>query len=281
MAFTDLRGWLVAGAALVCVVPGWARAPGVALVSDLAGTAHFKGRTKPLALMAELPPHLTVILKPGARITFVSLRTGAETTLAGPGRFRLDAQGEAHGLANGKRRQVAVLSSVRLRPGTLAQAGMVMRTAPDPGGPAMSPGPWSLTATPEFRWRPAEGAATYHFRLQDAQGEVLFDLAQPVCAIQVPEHLALAEGAAYTWVLTTRHGDGSETRATGQVRLVAKAVREALLASRPALDAPFSERLVYAALLEQQELHQEARAYWQSLARDRPDDPGLARLAAN
>ena len=281
MAIADPRGWLLAGAAMVMVLPGWSQAPGVALVSDLAGTAHLKGHKEPLALMAELPPNLPVTLKKGARITFVSLRSGAETTLTGPGRFRLDPQGEAHGLANGKRRQVAVLSSVRLRQGALAQASVVMRAVPDAGGAAMTPGPFSLSATPDFRWRPAGADATYHFRLQDPQGQVLFELTQGECEIKVPEHLALAAGTAYTWVLDTRRADGSEARQSGQVQVVAKAVREALLASRPALDAPFSERLVYAALLEQQELHQEARAYWQSLARDRPDDPGLARLAAN
>ena len=169
---------------------------------------------------------------------------------------------------------------MRLRPGALAQASVVMRTAPEPGGPAMSPGPCSFSATPVFRWRPGGADATYHFRLQDPQGQVLFELTQPECAIQVPPHLALAEETAYTWVLDTRRPDGSETRASGQVKVLAKGVREALQAGRPALDAPFSERLVYAALLEQQELHEEARAYWQGLARERPDDPGLARLAA-
>jgi hypothetical protein len=157
-----------------------------------------------------------------------------------------------------------------------------MRDVPKPDSNGMTPeGPWSLSATPEFRWKAQGPNATYHFKLQDPQGQVVFELTQGECSIQVPEHLALGEDTAYTWVLDTKLTDGAQDRRSGQIKVVPKAIREQLQGARPALDAPFSERLVFAALLEQHELHGEARAYWQSLAKDRPEDEGLAKLAAH
>jgi hypothetical protein len=108
---------------------------------------------------------------------------------------------------------------------------------------------------------------------------VVFELTQEECSIQVPEHLALAEDTAYTWGLETLLPDGARTRRSGSLKVVPRPVRDQLQAAKPGLDAPFSERLVYAAVLEQHELHGEARSYWRSLAKERPEDPGLAKIA--
>ena len=279
----NMRSLMLAGVALVQVLPALAQAKGVVMISDLSGTVLLAGRKAPLGLMEEVGPGAAVTLKPGARITFVNMKTGSESSFTGPGKFKLNAAGEARGLAPRQHHLVASLQgSVHLRPGALAQASVVMRAAPDAEAQFMSPpGPWSLSATPEFRWQPAGAGASYHFKLQDPQGQVVFELTQEDCSIQVPDHLALADDTAYTWVLETRLPDGTQTRRSGSLKVVPKAVREQLKAGRPALDAPFSERLVYAAVLEQHELHDEARVYWKSLAKDRPDDPALAKIAGN
>ena len=278
MTIRFMRGVMVAGLALA---PIQAQAQGIVMISDLSGVALLHGRKAPLTLMEEVPPEQAVTLKDGARITFVNMRTGAESSFAGPGKFKLDGNGEAKGMAPKHRHLVAALQgAVHLRPGALGQASVVMRAVP--GAQAMSPaGPWSLSPTPEFRWQSAGAKAIYHFKLQDPQGQVVFELTQEDCAIQVPEHLAMADDTAYAWVLETRLPDGTQTRRSGQLTVLPKPVREQLQAARPSLDAPFSERLVFAALLEQQQLHQEAQVFWKSLAKDRPDDPNLAKIAGN
>ena len=274
---------MLAGVALVQVLPAMAASAGVVMISDLAGVVTVEGRKEPLGLMEEVAADQTLTLKAGARITFVNMKTGAESTFNGPGKFKLDAKGEAKGMAAKQKRLVAALQgTVRLRPGALAQASVVMRAVPGAPELGMSPaGPWTLTATPEFRWPAAAPKASYHFRLQDPQGQVVFELTQEDCSIQVPEHLALADETAYTWVLETTLADGAQTRRSGQIKVLAKDLREQLQSTRPSLESPFSERLVYAAVLEQHELHEEARLYWKSLAKERPDDPALAKIAGN
>ena len=42
---------------------------------------------------------------------------------------------------------------------------------------------------------------------------------------------------------------------------------------------PLSSRIAYAAWLDQMELKDEARKYWQTAATERPDDPRLKALA--
>jgi hypothetical protein len=50
-------------------------------------------------------------------------------------------------------------------------------------------------------------------------------------------------------------------------------------ALRPPPGAPVSTRVAYAAWLEQMELRDEARKYWQALSAERPEDARLQVLA--
>jgi hypothetical protein len=256
-------------------------AQGVVMISDLAGSARLGATGKALGLTQEIPAGAFLVLDKGAKVSVLNMKTGEESTFAGPGKFRFDAQGKATGLVPANQRKIQALQGVvQLRPGALAQASVVMRSAPERAEAPMSPaGPWILTPTPEFRWKSAGAKATYHFKLKDAQGQVLFELTQEECAIQVPEHMALAEEAPYTWMLETTLPDGSQTRRSGDVKVLPRAVREQIEKSRPGPDATFADKLVYAVMLEQYDLHDEAKATWQALAKAHPGDPALTKLS--
>lgn len=64
----------------------------------------------------------------------------------------------------------------------------------------------------------------------------------------------------------------------GQISPELRARMEAL---RPAAGAPVSERVAFAAWLEQMQLKDEARRYWKALAAERPDSAQLKALAAD
>jgi len=42
---------------------------------------------------------------------------------------------------------------------------------------------------------------TYHFKLKDEQGQVLFEVSQEACSVKVPDHFALPDDMTYRWVL--------------------------------------------------------------------------------
>jgi hypothetical protein len=72
---------------------------------------------------------------------------------------------------------------------------------------------------------------------------------------------------------------GGVTPATFVMRGAAPpGLRAQVEAARPAPDAPVSERVAFAAWLEQQQLHDEARAYWKALAAERPGSEKLKSL---
>jgi hypothetical protein len=280
MTNPTLSSLLLAAAALVQVVPAAAQTKGVVMVADLRGSATLGDKT-PLALMAEIPAGGVVTLAKDAKITFVNMKTGAESSFTGPGKLTLDPTGTVTGLAPKSQRQVAALKGAnKLKPGAMAQASVVMRAVPGSEEPAVTPTGLTLSATPEFLWKSAGPKASYHFKLQDPQGQVLFELTQDECSVQVPEHLALADDTAYTWVLATDLPNGTTTRKTGTIRVYGpKEDRTELQAARPATDSPFTDRVVYAMLLETNGLHEDARVYWKALAKERPEDPQFAKFA--
>jgi hypothetical protein len=59
---------------------------------------------------------------------------------------------------------------------------------------------------------------------------------------------------------------------------VSKELRARIEAARPKPGAPVSERVAFAAWLEQLELKDEAKAYWKALAAERPDSAKLKEL---
>lgn len=75
---------------------------------------------------------------------------------------------------------------------------------------------------------------------------------------------------------------GGVTPATFAMRGTRSAELNARIAElRPAANAPFSERVAFAAWLEQLQLKDEARVYWKALAAERPDSATLRALAGS
>jgi hypothetical protein len=56
-------------------------------------------------------------------------------------------------------------------------------------------------------------------------------------------------------------------------------MRQQVASLKPATNASISDRVAYAAWLEQLELKDEARTVWRTLAAERPDDRRLEALA--
>jgi hypothetical protein len=99
-------------------------------------------------------------------------------------------------------------------------------------------------------------------------------------SLKLPASVTLKEGASYTWEVSTRTPDNRRYVSAGDFSLAPADLRAEAQSLRPAPSAPVSDRVAYAAWLEQAELRDEARKYWQALAKERPDDEKLKALAA-
>ncbi len=90
--------------------------------------------------------------------------------------------------------------------------------------------------------------------------------------------MALVPGGNYSWLVSGRLDDKSWSNA-GDFTVASDVLRAQAAALRPADDALLSERVVYAAWLEQNQLRDEARAWWKRMAGERDQDPALKVLA--
>jgi len=98
-------------------------------------------------------------------------------------------------------------------------------------------------------------------------------------SFNLPAAVVLKEGVPYTWEVSARLPDGRKYSSSADFAIAPAELRAQAEALRPAASAPLSNRIAYAAWLDQVELKDEARKYWKAAAGERPDDPRLKALA--
>jgi hypothetical protein len=261
--------------------------PTVSMVTDLQGQARLQwdqGNSQ-LTILTELAPGVLVNLEPNARLTLVYFKSGNEFTFRGPAQvyIREDQPVALEGQEPAKHALFgAGATDVAIKPLGLAQAGVVLRAVPPPDrlrlvAPVDTK---TLEVQPVFRWQPVKMQASYHFELTDSAGRILFETDARGSSLRLPEKVQLQPGATYGWEIEGRLPDGHRYSSRAEFR-VADAAETALVEKlRPTNGATLSQRVAFAALLEQMDLRDEARQYWRQLSKERPDDPTLRRLAA-
>jgi hypothetical protein len=281
---------LCAGIALVCAglfgQPALAEAP-VAMVTDLQGGGQLKwtDHKAPFTILSELSAGALIDLQPKARLTLVYFKSGDEYTFSGPAQIYVredqpvvleGAQPAKHGLFGNATAEVAI------KPLGLAQAGLVMRAAPVPDRLQLAApvGVKVLDTRPVFRWKPVGASTKYHLEITDTAGRILFEADASGDSFRLPEKVQLEPGAAYGWELEARLPDNHRYSSRAEFRVADPAERALVAKLRPTADAPVSQVVAFAALLEQMDMRDEAQQYWKKLSAERPNDPTLRRLAA-
>jgi hypothetical protein len=269
--------------AVLVLSASFARAQGVAIVTDLSGKVSAQ---EPVTILSEIAADARLRMEPGARLVVIYVKSGDEYTLAGPAQVRFRAGGpEVTGGAKPQRKAnpLGKESGITLRPLAVAQGAFVMRS----GRPTARiklltlSGTRTLEAAPEFRWQELEAGARYRFELTDDTGRSLYNTEVEIAALRLPASVQLREGIGYTWEVSAHMPDGRRYVSAGDFSIAGADVRARARALRPAAGAPVSRRVAYAAWLEQMELRDEARRYWKALAAERPDDAKLKALAAD
>lgn len=253
----------------------------IALVTDVAGRVTGPA---PISILSEISSDTQLQLDPGARLVALYLKSGDEYTFSGPAHvhFGAEAPQTTKGVKPQKRSSTLGKSGyVMIRPVNVSQAGFVMRGGRSTARIRMLSlsGTKTLDATPEFRWREIEPGARYRFEITDDTGRALYESELSETSLRLPETVRLREGAGYTWEVSARAADGRRYVSAGDFSIAAAHLRAEAESLRPAPGAPVSERVAYAAWLEQRELRDEARQYWRALAAERPDDVRLKTLA--
>ena len=277
-----VTGMLIACA--IVLLPAPTQGAGVALLTDLQGKATGLSDGHPLdvTILTELQAGTQVQLAAGATLVALYLEPGDEYIFKGPATilFRSMQPEVTRGERPEKRGPPlgAIRKDIRIKPIGIAQGALVMRGS----GAHLQPLDLNQTRTletqPEFRWRELRAGVKYVLRLSDDTGHTLFDREVTGTSLKLPSGVSLKEGVRYTWEVSARLA-GRNYSSTAEFALASAEVRAQAEALRPPSSAPVSRKVAYAAWLDQMELKDEARKYWQAASAERPEDTRLRTLA--
>lgn len=267
-----------------------AEPPAVAMTTDVQGTAWLVEGSKQsrLTLMNYLSTGASLRLEPGARVAITYFAVPREFVLAGPAQSIVDADrlrvlsGAAPVVKGLDQNQVTAGQKLSARQRERVAVATYEMKAFQPGSLQLrQPVDTRLLGAPEeFSWRPLPGAKTYRFKLTDVEGRLLFSTELDARALRLPDSVKLQLGRSYSWSIEAQASSGLVQSASAGFSLLDEAAVRDMIALRPKDDASFSERLLYASLLDEAGLRLDASAYWKALAKERPDDEMLQDLGS-
>jgi hypothetical protein len=273
-------------ACAIGAVPSVARGAAVAMVTDLQGkaTSSSDGRAANVTILAEMQAGAQVQLDPGATLVALYLDAGDEYVFRGPATIMFrPAQPEVLGGEKPEKRSLALgkgAKDIRIKPVGMAQAAIVMRGSHANARLQLLDlhQTRTLETHPEFRWQELQPVLKYGFKLSDDSGQTVLETQVAATSFKLPQSVRLQDGAAYTWEVSARLPDGRKYSSSADFVIASADLRAQAETLRPAASAPLSRRVAYAAWLDQTELKDEARKYWQAASAERPEDPRLKAL---
>lgn len=283
---TSCLGALAFG--LLTALPVWAGEP-IAMTTDVQGKAWIVegGKQTPLGIMAYLPSGAKLHLDKGARVSVTYFTQPREYTLNGPTQATLEANQPRSdsGSSNIVRRSLDPAQntatqqySARQRDHqTLATFEMKAMGTLQLGQPVDT----KLIDRPTtFTWQALASAKHYTFTLRNAQGTTLYQGDSTTPQIALPARVKLDAGQNYRWTVEAVDANGERQSASTEFSLLDIANRKSLEQRKPGANASFSDRLIYATMLDNAGVTQEANTYWKALAKERPQDETLQQLGA-
>ena len=253
-------------------------ADSVAFVSDLKGEVAIDGAKRP-ALLAEVAKGQKISVGKDSHVALMYTESGKEFVLAGPGEYIVkDADVAATSGAAPVARSTSwrPVNDVRVQVAQSSAASVRMRSiAPPKPRPAMAfPAQGSIaTLQPTFRWA-GDAKARGDFMIVATGEEKPVHVAKTLGdSYRLP--VKLSPEREYVWNVNVA---GNEV-AMGRFRTLSSDALARIDRSRPGPGAQFSDRVMFALLLQESGAAQEAREAWGALARERGDLPELEGFA--
>ncbi|HCC53731.1 MAG TPA: hypothetical protein DEQ20_02205 [Desulfobulbaceae bacterium] len=257
----------------------------VAMVTDVKGAVRLKlnQQTKPLAVLTYLAPDAEIELDKGAHVVMTYFSQATEYTFKGPARIAIQVDSAKAITGTGELRKLDNEKSATVKKfiqtARVTQATMAMRSLPTIKPNLQSPLNSKISSSnPTFRWKAIEDTAKYQLILTDNLGAVVYDTSVETNSWQIPGASTLKRGIPYAWKVTAMMKSG-ENYSSNQSNFTIAHEDEIknIEARRPAADASFSDRVVYAVYLETEGFYEAALGRWQELSKERPDDANLRK----
>jgi hypothetical protein len=252
----------------------------VAFVTNLKGDVSIDGAARP-ALLAEIAKGQKIAVAREAVLCVMYAASGKEYVLKGPGEFVVkdNEVAAANGMPPVVRNTEWRTSGKTLE--TVAQtsaASVRMRSIPVSRGPApvmlFPSGGRIATLQPTLRWRADASPGSVEVAVYVPGEEKAMHAAIAADgSYRMP--VALKPDTEYVWTIAA---SGQEL-GSGRFRTLAADALQKIDASRPRERSEFSDRVLFAVMLQELGAQQEAREMWMRLSQERGDLPELASLA--
>ena len=253
------------------------------MVTEVTGKVELSGKGL-VTTLAQVPDGSRLQVAAGATLVVVDLVSGREFVLTGANTYLTTAAGPTS--ADGKpvaakALPASKLSDVRVAPGKLAQATLVMRGAPATRLPVLlSPLRTAvITVLPGLQWEAVEAATSYRLEVTKLDGSLVWETVTMQTSVAVPAGHALQPGERYSWRVEAIGPQGKLSDSSSRFSVVSKEAIANLDLLTPGADAPFSRKVLFATQLQEAGAVQEAKVIWKALASERPEDQVLAALA--
>lgn len=257
----------------------------IAMVTDVIGNAwlQWQGKEQQLNVLSYLEQDGSVRLDSKATITITTFNPAAEYVASGPARLELtgggvrfigDGRFEKHTLDERKAKAASQFSTMQRERLIIAAFEMKGLTI---GLKLLVPiNTELLNVRPLFRWSAPQEAKSFILTLFDeSNGSQVEEVSVGEPIWQLPDNLTLHRQHHYSWRVRSALISGDEIASVGKFSIVDEARSNRILQQKPSRDATFSERVLYAVLLETEGLRQDAAVEWKSLAAERQNEPLL------
>lgn len=272
------RVFLAAGLALS--MPAMA-SDAIAFLSNLKGDVAVDGNPRPL-LLAELGKGQRITLGRDATASVMFIATGKEYLLKGPAEYQVrdtEVAGSTPMPPMVRSTEWRASSKVLVQVAQASAASVRMRSLAkardEPPAKLVFPTQGNIaTLQPTFRWLAEDPRQSGELSIRVVGQDAAVHSAKVTGAsYRLPTRLKPDTEYAWTYAVA-----GSEV-GSGRFRTVSADALEQVERRRPADKAQFSDRLLFALMLQELGATQEAREAWARLAAERSDLPELSALA--
>lgn len=267
---------------LACLAaPAALAAEGIAFITNLKGEVAVDGNARP-ALLGELTRGQKISVGKDSQASVMYIQSGKEYLLKGPADYFVkDTEvSAASGMPPVTRNtEWRTSNKVLVQVSQSSAASVRMRSIPppraEPSSKLLFPTEGSVaTLQPTFRWRSPGAKAPAELTIAVVGQDKPFHQGKAAAgSYKLPAKLS--PDTEYYWVVSI----GGQELGTGKFRTLSREGVEAIEKRKPADKAEFSDRLMFALLLQEHGAKQEAQEVWAKLSQERADLPELAALA--
>jgi hypothetical protein len=251
----------------------------IAMIADIEGPGAITvaGNNQAADILDELAAGSEISLEDGSKLTLFYFASSEEYTYDGPGEILIENQQPK--LVSGKQANTRNLNMAKLADiaaedeGGIGLGVLKLRNFEKPKLQLLAPVDTKIIAMqPKFSWLPVAGASSYKFILSNELGKNIANISVSDNWVNLPVDTKLMSGEEYTWEIVVQTAEPAGYRAHAYFSIAEDYVIDQVESSRPDTAARFSEKIVYARLLEKLGLKHDAKTIWQELVVLKPNN---------